>query len=106
MAGNLTSGLSYLITTVKSTIGMGYVHGIRLLNAILITNLYNIIFFRNRVAVQLQKNLDRVRLRRIQQKLSTGSNPGYEISSPPATKVENGENESKVHKYAYIVIFF
>lgn len=51
---------------------------------------------RNRVAVQLQKNLDRVRLRRIQQKLSTGSNPGYEISSPPATKVENGENESKV----------
>jgi len=52
---------------------------------------------RNRVAVQLQKNLDRVRLRRIQQKLSTGSNPGYEISSPPvATKVENGENENKV----------
>ena len=74
---------------------MGYGHCIRLLNAILITNLY-IIFFRNRVAVQLQKNLDRVRLRRIQQKLSTGSNPGYEISSPPATKVENGENESKV----------
>lgn len=39
---------------------------------------------RNRVAVQLQKNLDRVRLRRIQQKLSTGNNPGYEISSHPS----------------------
>ena len=40
-------------------------------------------FFRNRVAVQLQKNLDRVRLRRIQQKLSTSESPassGYEIS--------------------------
>ena len=85
---------------------MGYGLGIRLLNAILITNLYIIIFFRNRVAVQLQKNLDRVRLRRIQQKLSTGSNPGYEISSPPATKVENGENESKVITRAYIVIFY
>jgi len=52
---------------------------------------------RNRVAVQLQKNLDRVRLRRIQQKLSTGSNPGYEISSHPsgqlvATKV-GGDRE-------------
>jgi len=34
---------------------------------------------RNRVAVQLQKNLDRVRLRRIQQKLSTS-----EISSHPS----------------------
>merc|ERR1711944_354678 len=51
---------------------------------------------RNRVAVQLQKNLDRVRLRRIQQKLSTGNNPGYEISSHPsgqlvATKVSSIE---------------
>jgi len=39
---------------------------------------------RNRVAVQLQKNLDRVRLRRIQQKLSTSGSPGYEISSHPS----------------------
>jgi tropomodulin len=40
---------------------------------------------RNRVAVQLQKNLDRVRLRRIQQKLSTsGNSSGYEISSHPS----------------------
>merc|ERR1712213_88197 len=42
---------------------------------------------RNRVAVQLQKNLDRVRLRRIQQKLSTSESPassGYEISSHPS----------------------
>ena len=54
---------------------------------------------RNRVAVQLQKNLDRVRLRRIQQKLSTGSNAGYEISSHPsgqlvATKVGGGDRET------------
>ena len=42
-------------------------------------------FLRNRVAVQLQKNLDRVRLRRIQQKLSTsGNSSGYEISSHPS----------------------
>lgn len=40
---------------------------------------------RNRVAVQLQKNLDRVRLRRIQQKLS--SNSGYEISSHPSGQI-------------------
>ena len=30
-------------------------------------------YFRNRVAVQLQKNLDRVRLRRIAHKLSTAA---------------------------------
>merc|ERR1712029_486567 len=38
---------------------------------------------RNRVAVQLQKNLDRVRLRRIQQKLSNSGGPP-EISSHPS----------------------
>merc|ERR1719471_2037659 len=39
---------------------------------------------RNRVAVQLQKNLDRVRLRRIQQKLSNSSGGPPEISSHPS----------------------
>jgi len=53
---------------------------------------------RNRVAVQLQKNLDRVRLRRIQQKLSLDNNGSVEISSHPsgqikATKVENKGRE-------------
>jgi len=47
---------------------------------------------RNRVAVQLQKNLDRVRLRRIQQKLSTGSHPGFEISSHPSGQLVAKEN--------------
>jgi tropomodulin len=32
---------------------------------------------RNRVAVHLQKNLDRLRLKRISEKMSTGSNPSY-----------------------------
>jgi len=39
---------------------------------------------RNRVAVQLQKNLDRVRLRRIQQKLSNSGGPLPQISSHPS----------------------
>lgn len=40
---------------------------------------------RNRLAVQLQKNLDRVRLKRIQKKLSATQNPdGYDISSHPS----------------------
>ena len=47
--------------------------------------IFQYFFSRNRVAVQLQKNLDRVRLRRIQQKLSTSGSPsGHEISSHPS----------------------
>ena len=43
-----------------------------------------ICIYRNRVAVQLQKNLDRVRLRRIQQKLSNSGGPPPQISSHPS----------------------
>ena len=46
-------------------------------------HLIHFLCFRNRVAVQLQKNLDRVRLRRIQQKLSNSGGPP-EISSHPS----------------------
>ncbi len=38
--------------------------------------------FRNRVAVQCQKNLDRVRLKRVAEKLK--KHPGYYISSHPS----------------------
>ena len=41
-------------------------------------------FGRNRVAVQLQKNLDRVRLRRLATKLQNATNGGYFISSHPS----------------------
>lgn len=43
---------------------------------------------RNRVAVQLQKNLDRVRLRRIQQKLSIDNGSKIEISSHPSGQLK------------------
>ena len=48
---------------------------------------WNHIFFsfRNRVAVQLQKNLDRVRLRRIQQKVCTKICLNYEIRTNNTT---------------------
>ena len=50
---------------------------------------------RNRVAVQLQKNLDRVRLRRIQQKLSTSGSPsGHEISSHPSGQMVAAPNKN------------
>merc|ERR1712029_693571 len=39
---------------------------------------------RNRVAVQLQKNLDRVRLRRVASKMKNGTVGGYLISSHPS----------------------
>ena len=44
----------------------------------------NNLFFRNRVAVQLQKNLDRVRLRRIATKLKNATHGGVVISSHPS----------------------
>ena len=42
------------------------------------------IFCRNRVAVQLQKNLDRVRLKRVASKSKNGTLGGYLISSHPS----------------------
>lgn len=39
---------------------------------------------RNRVAVQLQKNLDRVRLRRVAAKMKNATHGGYLISSHPS----------------------
>jgi hypothetical protein len=44
--------------------------------------------FRNRVAVQLQKNLDRVRLRRLAHKL-TGSRTGGFLGGLPGQLMEN-----------------
>ena len=41
-------------------------------------------FCRNRVAVQLQKNLDRVRLKRVASKMKNGTVGGYLISSHPS----------------------
>ena len=41
-------------------------------------------FYRNRVAVQLQKNLDRVRLKRVASKSKNGTLGGYLISSHPS----------------------
>lgn len=42
------------------------------------------IIIRNRVAVQLQKNLDRVRLRRVAAKMKKVTHGGYYISSHPS----------------------
>lgn len=50
---------------------------------------------RNRVAVQLQKNLDRVRLRRVAHKLSNTQNPGYHISSHPSGQIIATRKEQK-----------
>ena len=49
-----------------------------------ITNSQTFDFFRNRVAVQLQKNLDRVRLKRVASKSKNGTLGGYLISSHPS----------------------
>ena len=64
---------------------------------------------RNRVAVQLQKNLDRIRLRRLAVKLSSGSRtsgflgglPGQLTVSPRKKKESTPEVEDEDYEYYY-----
>ena len=54
------------------------------------------LFYRNRVAVQLQKNLDRVRLRRVAAKMKKVTLGGYTISSHPSGMIFGTKNMREV----------
>ena len=57
--------------------------------------------FRNRVAVQLQKNLDRIRLKRVAAKMKNGCAGGYIISSHPSGMImctTNVQNEQGIEE--------
>merc|ERR1712045_475458 len=66
---------------------------------------------RNRVAVQLQKNLDRVRLKRVAAKMKNGCAGGYIISSHPSgmimctTNVQNDEGIEEEISYLGTTLF-
>jgi len=66
---------------------------------------------RNRVAVQLQKNLDRIRLKRVAAKMKNGCAGGYIISSHPSgmimctTNVQNDEGIEEEISYLGTTLF-
>ena len=70
-----------------------------------------VIIFRNRVAVQLQKNLDRIRLKRVAAKMKNGCAGGYIISSHPSgmimctTNVQNDEGIDEEISYLGTTLF-
>ena len=51
-----------------------------------------ILLYRNRVAVQLQKNLDRIRLKRVAAKMKNATAGGYLISSHPSGLIIGTKN--------------
>ena len=70
-----------------------------------------VLFLRNRVAVQLQKNLDRIRLKRVAAKMKNGCAGGYIISSHPSgmimctTNVQNDEGIEEEISYLGTTLF-